>query len=611
MVQPGSIRLLPCVFCAWILLLASGPVSEADEAVRLGKGASLTLDGRLEEPLWQSAIRVPMAEVDVPTPTGPGKASVDLRLTTADGRLCVGVTVGEDPGTAMGLHVFVAKADATTAAEAVSLEFRPVELRAPRLTARGPRGVGRTIYRVEGGADWSRRGAWSAELALPIQDLLGEAAGQGAQAPLRIAVSVYTRTPNVVTTWPAGARWADPSKWAQVVPDEGSWSAGAVVDAQRLAKEDAQDARRSVAWLDFLRGTALPIAPTAPVAEVEAELEARVFAPLSRVLASRPDLLVPVQCIRADVLLRLGRFEAAGNTFLAALAAAPGWREAAYGQHVQVMGRGLLTRGAGGSDYARWEAWVGKLLEDTPPPGPFYVDGHALVGAMLDYFAGRFAQAQTVLERLSKRYPHDAYIRNHAGFSAKGRRLAGAEKRRRAADEKKKLPRATVVTSKGTFVLELFQDDAPNTVNNFVYLARKKFYDGLAFHRVVPFFLAQTGDGLSGSQDEAERARIGTGTPGYAIRSEPNDRALLRGVVAMANAGRDTEGSQFFLSTGSAIHLQGEETVFGRVLQGQDVVERLTEEDRLESITFTQLDPARTYHPTDASGRPAPEPVAR
>jgi cyclophilin family peptidyl-prolyl cis-trans isomerase len=120
-------------------------------------------------------------------------------------------------------------------------------------------------------------------------------------------------------------------------------------------------------------------------------------------------------------------------------------------------------------------------------------------------------------------------------------------------------------TSKGTIVVELFENEAPNTVANFVSLVEGGKYDGLTFHRVLPHFVAQGGDPKGD----------GTGGPGYAIKCEwPNDpnRMHFRGVLSMAHAGKDTGGSQFFLTMLPTPHLNDRHTVFGRVIEGMDVL---------------------------------------
>ncbi len=126
---------------------------------------------------------------------------------------------------------------------------------------------------------------------------------------------------------------------------------------------------------------------------------------------------------------------------------------------------------------------------------------------------------------------------------------------------------ATMETSLGAIRLELFPEDAPKTVENFETLARKGFYDGLAFHRVIEDFMIQGG---------CPRGD-GTGGPGYTFEDEPNAHPVVRGSLAMANAGPDTNGSQFFIVTADACPwLDGKHTVFGRVVDGMDVVDAIS-----------------------------------
>jgi cyclophilin family peptidyl-prolyl cis-trans isomerase len=126
---------------------------------------------------------------------------------------------------------------------------------------------------------------------------------------------------------------------------------------------------------------------------------------------------------------------------------------------------------------------------------------------------------------------------------------------------------ATMHTSEGPIELELYPEDAPKTVENFTRLAGQGFYDGLVFHRVIPDFMIQGGCPQG----------TGTGGPGYQFEDEPNDHKVERGALAMANAGPNTNGSQFFIVTAeSAPWLDGKHTVFGKVTSGQDVVDRIS-----------------------------------
>jgi cyclophilin family peptidyl-prolyl cis-trans isomerase len=129
----------------------------------------------------------------------------------------------------------------------------------------------------------------------------------------------------------------------------------------------------------------------------------------------------------------------------------------------------------------------------------------------------------------------------------------------------------TLHTNQGPIAVDLYDDDAPKTVENFVTLARDGFYDGTTFHRVIPDFMIQGGD-PSGD---------GTGGPGYEFDDEPNDRPVVRGALAMANRGPNTNGSQFFIVTAEACPwLDGKHTVFGEVTDGMDAVDRISTLDR-------------------------------
>jgi peptidyl-prolyl cis-trans isomerase B (cyclophilin B) len=146
---------------------------------------------------------------------------------------------------------------------------------------------------------------------------------------------------------------------------------------------------------------------------------------------------------------------------------------------------------------------------------------------------------------------------------------------------------AVLNTSEGAVELELFPAEAPRTVENFTKLAGEGFYDGLTFHRVIPDFMIQGG---------CPRGD-GTGGPGYEFEDEFNEHRVERGALAMANAGPDTNGSQFFIVTADACPwLDGKHTVFGRVVFGQDVVDRISQVERdardrpLEPVTVQSVE---------------------
>jgi peptidyl-prolyl cis-trans isomerase B (cyclophilin B) len=140
--------------------------------------------------------------------------------------------------------------------------------------------------------------------------------------------------------------------------------------------------------------------------------------------------------------------------------------------------------------------------------------------------------------------------------------------------------RATIETSRGTIELELYPTYAPKTVNNFAFLARQGFYDGLTFHRVISNFMIQGGDPTG----------TGTGGPGYKFEDEVRNNPLKHetGVISMANAGANTNGSQFFITHAPQPHLNGKHTVFGKVINGQDVVNAIKQGDKMTKVTISE-----------------------
>ena len=140
-----------------------------------------------------------------------------------------------------------------------------------------------------------------------------------------------------------------------------------------------------------------------------------------------------------------------------------------------------------------------------------------------------------------------------------------------------KVVNATMETTMGNISLQLDGKDAPLTVGNFIALARSGFYDGTAFHRIInnPPFMIQGGDPLS--KDPANRAMMGTGGPGYQFKDEFNANKLVRGSLAMANSGPNTNGSQFFIVIApSTPWLDGKHTNFGKVISGMDVIDKIS-----------------------------------
>jgi cyclophilin family peptidyl-prolyl cis-trans isomerase len=143
------------------------------------------------------------------------------------------------------------------------------------------------------------------------------------------------------------------------------------------------------------------------------------------------------------------------------------------------------------------------------------------------------------------------------------------------------MTRATIATDLGDIEIELYDESAPKAARNFIDLASKGFYDDVVFHRVIPGFVAQAGDGQYGKKAALERGRVGTGGPGYKFEDEPVQGDYVRGALAMANAGPHTNGSQFFIChqdlTGK---LPKSYTLFGQVTRGMDVVDKIVSAPR-------------------------------
>jgi len=151
-------------------------------------------------------------------------------------------------------------------------------------------------------------------------------------------------------------------------------------------------------------------------------------------------------------------------------------------------------------------------------------------------------------------------------------------------------PLVELGTNKGKITLELFSTAAPKTVDNFIKLAKAGFYDGTLFHRVIKDFMIQGGDPLT-KENPQDWSRHGTGGPGYAFADEINDHKMGRGTLAMANAGPNTNGSQFFIVTAAtAPWLDGKHTVFGQITTGMETV---------TAIENSPTDPARGDHPLE------------
>jgi len=145
--------------------------------------------------------------------------------------------------------------------------------------------------------------------------------------------------------------------------------------------------------------------------------------------------------------------------------------------------------------------------------------------------------------------------------------------------DEKKIYKITMETSKGVIELELYPEHAPKTVNNFVFLTTEGFYDGVLFHRVIDNFVIQGGD----------PTETGRGGPGYRFEDELRGNPLRhqRGVISMANAGPNSNGSQFFITHSAQPHLDGRHTVFGKVVNGLDVVDAIEQGDKMIKVTVS------------------------
>jgi cyclophilin family peptidyl-prolyl cis-trans isomerase len=185
--------------------------------------------------------------------------------------------------------------------------------------------------------------------------------------------------------------------------------------------------------------------------------------------------------------------------------------------------------------------------------------------------SGSFADPSTVTDPVDKAILGN--VMQYAAVIPEYRKLWAQEQATRAVEAKADdLPRVRLSTTKGDIVIELFENEAPQAVANFLTLTKSGFYDDVSFHRVLPVFMAQGGDPEG----------TGSGGPGYSIRCEcyePNARHHFRGSLSMAHAGRDTGGSQFFLTFVPTTHLDGKHTVFGRVIEGIEVLGELQKRD--------------------------------
>ena len=219
-------------------------------------------------------------------------------------------------------------------------------------------------------------------------------------------------------------------------------------------------------------------------------------------------------------------------------------------------------------DYAGAKEITDLLIEHQCPEKSIYDSAAIAAYALNDYDAAekyfKVAKDAGALSTLGKEI--EPTLKEYKDLWEKEKAVREAEAK---ADD---LPRVKLITNKGEIVIELFENEAPDTVGNFISLVEKGFYDGLTFHRVLKNFMAQGGDPKGD----------GSGGPGYNIYCEcykPEARKHFQGSLSMAHAGRDTGGSQFFLTFKQTPHLNGKHTVFGRVIEGMDVLPKLQRRD--------------------------------
>lgn len=367
--------------------------------------------------------------------------------------------------------------------------------------------------------DWS--GVWAADTGFTYRRALLASA-------VRAGVRMQALDPANAQSWQRHADWHFRAAAAEAA------GAGRLEDVDAIAApllRDADPRVRNAAFASALRWSDSSAAATRPYAR--AALPA---------LLSDEDLFV-----RAGILDAL-RSHARADDAAVAMAA---WRRAAGDSENDARLAALrVIASAWTADSASFGALRDSLRTLPPPADPIERAAVRNVGPL-------------------RHWPHDGVAaRPHAWYAEQVQLFLATSRAGRPT-------RAVISTDRGSIQLVLFGSDAPLTVANFVGLARRKYYDGLAFHRVVPNFVAQDGDPRGD----------GSGGPGYAIRDELNRRWYDRGALGMALSGPDTGGSQYFLAHSPQPHLDGHYTVFGHVTGGLDVLDALVQGDRILRIT--------------------------
>lgn len=606
--------LLPCAaVLACGLLLAVAAPAQAEEAHEVPSALDLVLDGRLDEAAWGDALDLPAEPVQVPDVAAPGRhreVRPRVRLLQDGAFLWIGVEVKESPGAALGLHVFVAAPGDLTAADAWGLTYRPLELRADRLRLRGMDADALSAVDVDAACDISQAASWSLELRFPLAVVDDDLA-----APRRLAVAVLTRTPNVVATAPPGTLATGPDAWFALAAPAAGWRAAPAPDVARVAAEIAREARRVRtvgAWYDVLYGS--PGVDLDPAQRGAALLTARRWfqAPLEALLEARPDLFVPLETMRGDVLERLGLLDSAEAAYRRALAASPGWNEARYGLDVRLAARRLLDGRAG--DATDWAATSAAIEAAAGAAGPeadaWTRAGLDLARAEVAYATGRFHDAWPLVEDLGTRFPADAWIHQLRTRVSVEREQEAAERRLRATAPAVPRPRVRIATPHGPVVVELFEDEAPQAVAQWMWLVENGFYDRTAIHHTVPGRWTLGGDPGSHADASPEAsAEQGLGGPGYVVACEASPRRAWRGSLALERPAEDVVGSRFALLTGCATEAADAFVVIGQVVEGLEAVDALTRFDEIERIEILSRRPTTMYRPLGLDGAPVPRPT--
>ena len=589
----------PTLLLAIGILLVSG-LGHADEPPRVEVPVveGIVVDGFLDEAAWKQGTPLSTGSVTLPDATGDtAQRSIQplVRAVAQDGQLHLAVTCPEPPGTGCGVLVFVARDGDEGLTNAWSLSYRPLNPRVDRYIVRTPRGVDRTHCPLVGALDATQRDHWVAELRVPLA-----AVGAKPTDPLRLAVVVCTRTPTLVCSAPAGAMWQGPTAWFPLDAPTGGWKDEAP-DAKALAADAQAEVQRSALWDAFLQRThagidGLPVADDPQLLDVARKL-----------LAARPDLTPVIQTMLGDLLERVGAFEAAGKRYDAALAAAPGWSEARFGKHVRLFARALLSKPGpkGTTDYPAAFGHIAQAREDADA---WRAVGLDLVEGLLRFRACDFPAALPLLTRVAERFPAQALPQLRLERAKKESEPHALERMTRTKEAGQKLPRAKIHTSRGAIVVELFEKDLPNAVNQFVWLSEKGFYDGTRVHHAVPYSHAATGDPLS-KQDETMKD-AGLGGPGYEVAVRVGKRRPYRGSIGFPLQRRQqsrTAGSNFVLMTGLAVDAAAV-AAFGAVVEGQEVADALEAGDRIVRVEILRKTDGWSYRPTGLDGKPAPDP---